>query len=585
MLGERYFAARERLSDVMADIAALAAETGTHLDGLLPLAEVARGLGPPFLFVVCGEVNAGKSTFLNGLFGTELCSVSRLPETKKVIHYRHGGRASETAVAGLLEERCRPLDFLRDFQLVDTPGTNAASTEWQPQADGLVAAAEVIFVVFPVSNPWGAATWNFVSRLPRQALGQVVFILQQIDQRAPADIAVILGHLRDLALKRIGQVPPIFAVSAKLACDAKFATPPGAAALAELVASGYPALEEFISRHVCSAPARCDLLENWRAQAAAALRRVDEQIDSQTRGIHSHGSLLETIEREIDGMREQFLSRLPRHLTGVAEVFQTESVGVAKLLGKRLGVARSVWRLFVGDRTSQEMEAVIIARLQATVEAVAQTDGGEVADACRSHWDDVAARVRQALGVDLGDAVHLDDTLAVARRRFVQRLGSAASQGIGNLNLRHQLGKDLLRRNVALKSFTFMTLFLLAAGATCGALALPWAPLALCGLSAAFCIAGLLIGRLTRKSLIAEFHERLLDTCGAYASTLRSDYEEALRIVFQDYADSLAAIRRHLAAEKRALEPRLRRWNEVFLTLKAIEQDLPVSVTGQTTEW
>ena len=283
---------------------------------------------------------------------------------------------------------------------------------------------------------------------------------------------------------------------------------------------------------------------------------------------------METIEREIDGMREHFLSRLPRHLTGVAEVFQSESVGVAKLLGKRLGALRSVWRLFVGDRTGQEMEAVIIARLQATVEAVAQTDGAEVADACRNHWDEVAARVRQALGVDLGDAVQLDDTLAVARRRFVQRLGRAASQGIGNLNVRHQLGKDLLRRNVALKSFTFTTLWLLTAGATCGAWALPWGAAVFCGLSAVFGIAGLLIARLTRRSLIAEFHERLLDTCGAYASTLRADYEEALRIVFQDYADSLAAIRRHLASEKRALEPRQRRWNELFLTLKAIEQDL-----------
>ena len=382
---------------------------------------------------------------------------------------------------------------------------------------------------------------------------------------------MILGHLRDLSLKRIACVPPIFAVSATLACQAKRATPAVAATLA---ASGYPALEAFISQTVCHATSRQALLKNWWAQAAAALRSIDEQIECQTRGIHSHGNLLATIEHEIDGMREHFLSHLPRHLTGVAEVFQSESVGVAKLLGKRLGVARSVFRLFVGDRTGQEIEAVIIARLQATVEAVAQTDGAEVADACRRHWDDVAARVRQALGVDLGDAVQLDDTLAIARRRFVQRLGRAASQGIGNLNVRHQLGKDLLRRNIALKSFSFMTLLLLASGATCGALALPWAPAALCGLSATFCLAGLLIGWLTRKSLIAEFHARLLDTCGTYASTLRADYEEALRIIFQDYADSLAAIRRHLAAEKRALEPRQRRWHEVFLSLKAVEQDL-----------
>lgn len=571
MFGERYFATRERLSELMADIAALAAETGTDLDGHLPLAELEQGLGPPFLFIVCGEVNAGKSTFLNGLFGCDLCSVNRLPETKTVIHYRFGGRARDTAAVKLLEERCRPLEFLRDFNVVDTPGTNAAGAELFPLIEPFLSAAELIFVVFPVSNPWGAATWNFISRLPLDALGRVALILQQIDQREPADIAVILGHLRDLSLKRLGRVPPLFAVSATLACDAKRATP---VALPALAASGYPALEEFVSNNVCGAPQRQAMLEKWWAQAAAALRCVDEQIDSQTRGIHSQGNLLEAIEREIDAMREHFLRRLPRHLTGVAEVFQTESVGVARLLGKRLGVLRSVLRLFVGDRTSQEMEAVIIERLQATVEAVAETDGAEVVDACRQHWDDVAARVLRALGVNLGDAVKLDDMLAVTRRRFVQRLGRAAREGIGNLNVRHQLGKDLLRRNVALKSFTFMTLLLLAVGATCGALALPWAPLIFCGLSLAFALAGLLIGRLTRKSLIADFHDRLLDTCGAYASTLRNDYEEALRIVFQDYADSLGAIRRHLAGERKALEPRLRRWNEVFLTLKAIEQDL-----------
>lgn len=566
MIGERYFAARQRLSEVTADIAALAAEAGADVAGQLPLG----GL-PPFLIVVCGEVNAGKSTFINGLFGCDLCRVNRLPETKQVLWYRHGNPARVVAAGPLLEERHLPLDFLRDFNVVDTPGTNSATPEQQPVIARLLPEAELICVVFPVSNPWGAATWNFISRLPAEALARVVLILQQIDQRDPADIAVILGHLSDLALKRIGRVPPLFAVSGKLACEAKRSTPPDGPLLA---ASGYPALEDHISRHVCAAPARTAMLESWRAQASAALRSVDEQIESQTRGISSHAGLLEAIEREIDGMREHFLSRLPRHLTGVAEVFQTEALGVAKLLGKRLGVLRSVFRLFVGDRTSQEVEAVIIERLQATVEAVAETDGAEVVAACRNHWDDVGTRVHQALGVDLGDAVQLDDTLAIARRRFVQRLGRAASQGIGNLKVRHQLGKDLLRRNVALKSFTFMTLVLLTAGATCGALALPWAPLVLCGVSLAFGLAGLLIGRLTRKSLIAEFHDRLLDTCGAYASALRADYEEALRIVFQDYADSLAAIRRHLASEKRALEPRLRRWNELFLTLKAIEQEL-----------
>ncbi|MCX6876425.1 MAG: dynamin family protein [Verrucomicrobia bacterium] len=571
MFGERYFATRERLSEVMVGIAALAADTGRNLAGQLPLAELETGLGPPFLFVVCGEVNAGKSTLLNALCGHELCKVSRLPETKQVLWYRYGASARDVPSTPMLEERYRPLDFLRDCNLVDTPGTNSGMAGLPAIIEQILPAAELIFCVFPVSNPWAAATWNFISRLPPEALGRVLIIIQQIDQRDPADLKVILGHLRDLSLRRIGQVLPMFAVSGKLACEAKYAAPGGAR---QLAASAYPALEEYISRRISSTPSRKMMLDGWRGQAAAALRSVEDQIEIQTRDLHFQGTLLEEIEREIDGMREQFLIRLPQHLSGVAEVFQTEAVGVASLLGKRLGVARSVVRLFVGDRTSQEIEAVFIERLQTTVEAVAETDGSEVVAACRQHWSHLGTRVRQVMGVDLGNAVDLDATLDTARRCFVQRLGRAARQGIGNLKVRNQLGKDLLRRNVALKSFTFMTLLLLTAGATCGALSLPWAPLVLCGLSLLFCGLGVLIGWLTRKSLSAEFQERLLDTCGAYASTLSADYEQALRIVFQDYADSLAAIRRHLAGERQAIEPIQRRWSELFLTLKAIEQDL-----------
>ena len=571
MFGERYFAMRERLSEVMTGIAALAAETAADLTGLLPQAALQHDLGPPFLFVVCGEVNAGKSTFLNGLFGCELCKVNRLPETKQVLWYRYGEVGHEVTITPLLEERYRPLAFLRDFNLVDTPGTNSAIPGHQPLIAQILPAADLMFFVFPIANPWGAATWNFISQLPTDARGRVVFIIQQIDQRDPADIKVILGHMRDLALKRIGQVPPMFAVSGKLACEAKLATPFG---VNRLAASGFPALEDFISRRVCESPARNELLEEWRAQAAAALRGVEDHLENQSSRIHSQSDFLEAIEREIDAMREQSLIRLPLHLADVAEVFQSESVGVTRLLGKRLGVARSVFRLFVGDRTSQEMEAVFIEHLQATVEAVAETDGGKVVEACRTHWTQLGARVRQVMGVDLGDSAQLDATLATARRGFVQRLGRAARQGIGDLKVRNQLGKDLRRRNLALKSFTFMTLLLLGAGATCGACALPWAPQVLCGLSLLFCMSGLLIGMLTRKALLADFKQRLLDTCGAFASTLSADYEEALRIVFQDYVGALGAIRSHLVLEKQAIDPHQRCWNKWFLTLKAIEQDL-----------
>ena len=59
-----------------------------------------------------------------------------------------------------------------------------------------------------------------------------------------------------------------------------------------------------------------------------------------------------------------------------------------------------------------------------------------------------------------------------------------------------------------------------------------------------------------------------------FAVICHGDLWLSLRIVFRDYASSLNAVRAHLVSEKKAIEPRTKRWQELFLTLKAIEQDL-----------
>jgi predicted GTPase len=571
LFGERYFATRERLADVMRGIASLAAATGTDLNGHLPLAEMEKGLGEPFLFVVCGEVNSGKSTLINGLFGHDVCQVSPLPETNRVLRYQYGNPARAVEVTPLLEERHRPLEFLRDFHLIDTPGTNSPVRGHQEITASLLPSADLIFFVFPVTNPWEAATWNFICKLPPEYLKRAVFIIQQADQREAIDLQVIHGHMVDLAVKRIGHALPIFAVSGKTAWEAKCATP---FARERFKASGYPELESFISTQICLSPPRRHALETWRSQSASALSAVEDHVERQTQALQTQGRFLDTIEREIGDIREKFVDRLPRHLTDVAEVFENEAIWVTKRLRKRLGAIRSFCRLVVGDRTGQAMEAIFVERLQSAVEAVAEKDGIEVVEFCRNHWTELGERVKEAMAIDLGNSVPPDETLATAKKRFVLRLGRAAREGIDNLKVRNQLDKDLRRRNLALKSFASSMLLLTTAGATCGALGIPWAPGILCGLAGLFLIGGILTANVTRKAITAEFQKRLLDTCGGFASTLRSDYEEALRIVFQDYATTLTAVRTHLAHEKIAIEPRLKRWQELFLTLKAIEQEL-----------
>jgi hypothetical protein len=566
--GERYFATRGRVTALLQGILDLTRQSGaTPGETLL---DFQSGLGKPFRVIVCGEVNAGKSTLLNALFGHPLCPSGPLPVTTRIHHYRHAPEPRENTIDGSLSEIFRPPGFLRDFELIDAPGVNDGNAEHLAKWESLAADADLLLCVFPVSNPWMAATWDLVGRLPAEALDRTALVIQQADLREPGDIGVILGHVADLSRKRLGRELPAFAVAARIALDAKRAMPRDVAALRE---SGLPRLEAFISENICQSPARRALLEEWRGHAATALRSLDDHIEDHHRVINGHGRFISGIDGEIAEIREEFLTRLPGHLFNVAAVFEKEAEGVGRLLHRRLRAFPSFLRLFTGDRTGQQMEAAFIDRLRETIEAVAAKDGGEVVSSCTAHWSDLADRVGEAMDFDLRATAPVDRPLAEARDRFVRRLGAAAGQGVGELKVRKRLDKDLRRRNLALRSFTVSTLLFLTAGAVCGALAVPWAPWILCGLAALFLAGGTVVAWITRRTITREFRSHLLDTCGAFAAALHGDYADALGDVFRVYNQSLDPLHRHLAEARLSIEPLLRRWQELFLTLKAIEQD------------
>ena len=569
--GERYFATRERISQVVNGIKQLAEATRTELGDSLSTHAFDNDLGSPFLFVVCGEVNAGKSSLINGLFGRELCTTNILPETDRVIWYRYGAPPRDVTTTPSLEERYRPIEFLRDFNLVDTPGTNSVVKGHQEITERFLPVADLILFVFPVTNPWGAATWNLISRLPPECHSRVAFIVQQADQRGEEDRRIIVQHMADLSTKRIGIVPKIFTVSGKLAFEAKRA---GSFGEKDYLKSGFPALEEFISRRVCDSAERRSALQTWRTHASTALRRIEDRIENQTRVLANQHHFLESLEGEIDSMREGLVARLPKHLAGVAEVFETEAVWVSRSLKKSLGVFRSLFRVFIGDRTGSATESLFIDRLRSAVEYVAENDGRDVVTACRDHWKKLGLRVKESIGTEIEDASEVEEKLEQARVRFVNRIGRAAHQGIGNLHIRKDLEREIRRRNLALKSFTATTLLFLIFGAICGIFGFQWLPFIACGFALIFATGGIFIAMITKWKITRVFRKSLLDTCGIFAETLCADYEDALRIFFQDYTTCLNSIRKHLSKEKLAIEPKVSRWHDLFLTLKSIEQDI-----------
>src|SRR4029077_14092498 len=103
-----------------------------------------RDISEPLLFVVVGEVKSGKSSLLHALFGDELAKVDVLPATDRVYIFRYGTEEETTEVSPRLTERYLPIPFLRDFNVVDTPGTNTMVKEYKMSAEAVLCVAALV---------------------------------------------------------------------------------------------------------------------------------------------------------------------------------------------------------------------------------------------------------------------------------------------------------------------------------------------------------------------------------------------------------------------------------------------------------
>ncbi len=295
MIGDDYFELRSRIGTDLLALAAALRETGGDADSATILDNLIASLKEPFVFVVVGEVNVGKSTFLNALFGQDFSSTGVVPTTGKILFFRHGDEHSVVPITPTLDEVYAPVDFLRDFHIVDTPGTNSVENEHQMITERFVPIADLVIFVFSAMNPWGASAWQFLEKVHREWMRHVVFVLQQSDLRSPEEIQVITDYMGQLTRQRFGRDFPLFAVSAKKAFLARNA---GIERERLLQDSGFHALEAHISSIVRHNTARLNKL--------ASTMRLARQI--------------------LDSMRERFVLGMhqAKRKTGVLQELQTE---------------------------------------------------------------------------------------------------------------------------------------------------------------------------------------------------------------------------------------------------------------------
>lgn len=80
-----------------------------------------------FLLVVVGEFNSGKSQFINTLLGEkeDVCPTGVLPTTDVIHILKYGTKRQDIVESDHIKSIYLPNEWLRQTNIVDTPGTNA----------------------------------------------------------------------------------------------------------------------------------------------------------------------------------------------------------------------------------------------------------------------------------------------------------------------------------------------------------------------------------------------------------------------------------------------------------------------------
>jgi hypothetical protein len=267
----------------------------------------------------------------------------------------------------------------------------------------------------------------------------------------------------------------------------------------------------------------------------------------------------------MEGLRDRSLEAAPKALGAALELYRGEVDAVVGQLRSRLGWWRSLARLFTGDGSAAEIETTFAARMQEVATAFGRDDAGRLVDACSDHWESVRPRVKERMAFEAGLCTVAGEAREEVIGRFVARLEKAVPQALTGLRVRGVLDPLMRRRSASLKGFTAIGLMLAIAAGTCGVLSLQ--PLAVFVFAA-------VTACITRGSIAEGYRDRLLAGGATFADGLKADHGEAIRLLFRDYSSSLLEVRRRLASEKAALQPRLERSNSLYIALKSVELDL-----------
>jgi small GTP-binding protein len=386
----------------------LVGELASRLEGIgvdaatrKALADSCEQLALPFLLVVVGEFNAGKSAFINALVGARVLEEGVTPTTSRVAILQHGALA-----------------------IVDTPGTNAVLREHEALTRDFLPRADLVLFVTSADRPYTESERTFLEAI-REWGKKVVLVLNKSDLlRTPQELEQVVAFVREQAGKTLGVVPEVFALSARDAVEARERGDLGA-----LARSGLPAFEAKVTATLDEKERFRLKLQNPLGVARRAHSEASELVSESLAVLQGDLVALEAIETHISGQSAELVRDFRFRLSDVEKtLLEFERRGNA-FFDERLRLGR-FRELFDRERLRRDFESEAVAGLPYEVERRVNGVVDFLVEAELRQWQDVMAILAERPAARPGSGGRVDERFAYDRSRLLESVGNAAREAV-----------------------------------------------------------------------------------------------------------------------------------------------------------
>jgi len=382
LLDPKVRALRSIVDELVRDLQDVAGDTGSE-ELAETVSELRGRLAEPFLFVIVGEVKAGKSAFVNALLGArdqEIAPTAPEPLTDRINQVVYGDAHETVDVSPNLRKVLFPAPILKEISIVDTPGTNTVLENHQEITERFIPGSDLVVFVFEGKNPYRRSAWEFFDFIHEDWRKKVVFVLQQVDLLTDDELRVNREGVARYAADRGLPDATVFAVSAKreLAGDEG--------------ESGFPPLRAYIQENITGGRAPVLKLDNALATTGNVIDRVAHALDGRREQLAQDRAFRADATASLDEQEGRSLRQVDLLTEALAAEYDRATGSARGKIESGLGFFALTRRTVLAFFSRESSVASWLERLGKELEAEL---GGRLTGKLEGGVDDLAGSVHQ----------------------------------------------------------------------------------------------------------------------------------------------------------------------------------------------